>query len=48
MPYTIVKEDGGARVHGPSGFKSKKPLTLRMAYIQRGIIEKKMKEKGKE
>jgi len=34
MPYRIVKEKGGYRVHSPKSAKSKKPLTLRRAKQQ--------------
>lgn len=46
MPYTIKKEGSGYRVHGPSGPKSKKPLTMRKAKAQIAILESKMKEEG--
>ena len=34
MPYDIKKSGGGYKVFGPSGAKSKKPLTLRKAKAQ--------------
>ncbi len=43
MPYTMKKEGGGYKVYGPSGPKSKKPLTLRKAKAQIAILESKMK-----
>lgn len=34
MPYDMKKEGGGYKVYGPSGPKSKKPLTLQKAKAQ--------------
>jgi hypothetical protein len=44
MPYTMKKEGGGYKVYGPSGPKSKKPLTLRKAKAQIGLLHRKEKE----
>jgi hypothetical protein len=38
MPYNIQKVKGGYKVASPTSFKSKKPLTLRMAKQQQKAI----------
>ena len=38
MPYRIQKVKGGFKVSSPTSFKSKKPLTLRMAKAQQRAI----------
>ena len=38
MPYQLVKVKNGFKVASPTSFKSKKPLTLRMAKAQQRAI----------
>ena len=46
MPYKIVKVKGGFKVKGPSGFKSKTPLTKAKASAQmRALYAKEPKAK---
>ncbi len=48
MPYNVKEEGKGkGRVWGPSGPKSKKPMTIREAYAQKKAIEMSMKRRGK-
>jgi hypothetical protein len=38
MPYTIKKVKGGYKVRGPSGYKSKKPLSKARARAQQKAL----------
>lgn len=38
MPYAIVKVKGGYKVKGPSGFKSKRPLSKARARAQQRAL----------
>jgi hypothetical protein len=38
MPYKLRKAKGGFKVYGPSGAKSKKPMTLRKAKAQQRAL----------
>lgn len=46
MPYNVQKVKGGFKVASPTSFKSRKPLTLRMARQQQKAIY--ANTKGKE
>lgn len=39
MPYKLRKVKGGYKSYGPSGAKSKEPMTLRKAKAQMRLLE---------